>query len=786
MAARCERPKGVVYYDEKEEEEDETKKIPDQPRPVLSWVTQNAPLCRAQVLTADHPRAATPPGFRGSLKPPQATLLQAMLDLEALGGGNGFVVEPPRGLPATAYFQTRYARIAAVFSFGKTVLCISLICKSTRPPSGPIALNQITRFIPPKISRNQEVEGVAIEEYGLGVFPTAQMHYSRNLRATLVVAASSVITQWDSSLQRFAPGLKRIIIDNVWSLRVFSALFHTPAFDEIDVVLLKAGLVTENFVVPGEQKQQGGGPRALTKVLSIITEGCVWARTIVDDFDTLRLSVNDIFPPAYFTWIISATDRKTMVKDAIVPATTVAGFIRANASVPILSAAHSWIFRHALKLRCCHDYVQEYINTTTIDYRRIIVRGGRAVELLQGLGIENAVLEMIAAGAIETAAEHLNIKVNTIEELVERVLATRVGKYRKAVWAISRVRRARAIAARSEYPQDSNEQVKTVRNTLKHGSDAEVEAVLARLGRSGPLLLQALSSLEEWGIKEKKEHGDTLQRMRDNVNQDMCSSCMVPISEEGGESYIVNCCQIIICGHCAVVKRKDQEARQYITRCPHCARNIDPRKYLIYVGADLTLDMTTLADEAIFNPQKEARAEEEACAEKTTANTYSAWDDNPRLRALLQLICDDPIQSISDEPVVAFIDGLLDGQRDIQHPTDAPHRNMVFAMFPESMKQISAAFGVLNIKYAVLSGCRKKKDETVRRFQSGEITTMVVNSSRDCAGLHLPEVTRLILYHRHIDKNIAKQCVGRAQRIGRTSSLQVIELLDESERRRFE
>lgn len=102
-------------------------------------------------------------------------------------------------------------------------------------------------------------------------------------------------------------------------------------------------------------------------------------------------------------------------------------------------------------------------------------------------------------------------------------------------------------------------------------------------------------------------------------------------------------------------------------------------------------------------------------------------------------------------------------------------------MHPESMRQIEAGLARAGVAYVRLQGTRAHKDEVVGRFKSGETHVLLATSSRDCAGLHLPEVTRVVLYHHHHDVQIAKQAVGRAQRIGRTESLEVVILVNEGE-----
>lgn len=808
-------------------------------------------------LSATDARAPPPPGFRGRLWAPQATLLQAMLDLEDRGcveiapgaaevgaGGVGAAGADPLLL------RTRFARVAAEFSFGKTVLCIALVCAAPRPRAVPATMNIAVMDVVDPCGRPVDRSAVGprgaarrrgtyvFQPLGRGVFPTLTVRHRRLVRATLVVAAPAVISQWEACVREFAPALAVFTIENVHSLRKFAARFRAPGgLAGVDLVLVKAGRVTANFTVEGEAPPAaaagGGAPRgrqrSLTRALYMVTEGCTWARMIVDDFDTIRLCSDDVFLPSLFTWVISATRRATTVGRAVVPGATPADFLRNNLSLPVLGAACDGLFDGALKITCDPDYVRDHINSTTIGFRRLVVAGGRAVRILEDLGVPADVLEMAAAGAIETAAERLDIKVASVGDLVARVLAGQAGGYRKAVRALARAAAAGAAAraaAGAGRPANEPDEVKAIRKALKGGDDAAAAAALARVGAPAPPLAAALKSLKAWAEGSRDEFGGRLRRMRDNVRQAHCQGCMVPIGgggggedgdeddAEDGAAYIVNCCQVVICNFCTVVAAAGPGgARRYIDRCPNCAAPVDPPRDLIYVGADLGLE-TVLSDEALLaSPAAGAAAgdaagaaagagegdaagadegegedgdEDEGEDEDAAPDAYAAWRDDPRLRALLQLVDGARLQTVSDEETPPFVGGLLEGARVAPRPAGAPHKHLIFAMHAESARQIAAGLAARGVEHVLLRGTRAQKDETIRRFRApagraGAVGVMVIASNRDCAGLHLPEVTRLVFYHRHGDEAIARQAAGRAQRVGREFSLEIVEILSEGE-----
>ncbi|GFR91201.1 NAD-dependent DNA ligase [Elysia marginata] len=766
-------------------------------QPTAYGLKQRCCIFETRALTAEDPRAPCPKGFLGKLWAPQATLLSYMLALEDCPYMR---VETPKFAESfkgdvNPLLQFSCARIAAKFSFGKTVLCVALVCASPCPRGAPTPLNILTIDGGASSTKNRLlVTKTVFKEQGRGVFPMMTLHHHSLIRSTLVVAAPAVISQWEDCVRTFAPHLTVFTVDNVKALRRFHALFQSPEMGSIDLVFLKAGKVTTAFAMEGEP-QLKASQRAMTKAFAMMTEGHIWGRLIVDDFDTIRLATEDIFIPALFTWVISATWRATTVCQTPSPALTVESFVQQNCGLPILSAASDGLFDNILKLHCDDQYVHDHINTTTITFRRITVEGGNAVGILQDLGVPDDIVEMAAAGAVETAAERLGIKVSSVGELIERVLVTQTEKYRKAVRTLDRIVRARAAAAQSDLPHNSLNEIKAARNALKKEDDeAVVEQTLARLGRPGTAFKNAMHALEEWAMKSRDEHGRRLQRMRENVRQEKCQVCTVPF-DGGSESYVVNCCQIVICGHCTLVGN-DRTRRHYISRCPNCAVNIDPKRHLIYVGADLKLE-AALTDKPLIErlfcagdgaPPPPSDGEKTPAAERPC--DYTIWDGEPRLRALLQLINGDAIQSVFDGEVPAIVEGLLEGRRAAPIPAGVSHKYLIFAMHAESTRQISVSLEMANVAHALLRGSRKEKDEAVRRFKSrdpadGSVNVLIATSSRDCAGLHLPEVTSLVLYHHHIDVQIAKQAIGRAQRVGRKYSLEVVEIFSEGEFGRF-
>jgi hypothetical protein len=546
----------------------------------LPWTEGDHALCAPRLLTVDDPRAETPPGFKGRLFPPQATLLAAMVAFER----NPVVVvdgaHSPHG--RTAYIQTRFARISERFSFGKTVLSLALICAQRLPAAHPEISTLMSSFahmaafapIPAGSGLNNPIR----DQY----LPEITVAARRVLPLTIVAAVAPVISQWVDNTRRFTT-LRYHIVENVNSLRDLETLYRSGRIGDIDVLFLKAGRVTANFVVEGEPappsegtssdgaKLRGGVPKAKAKTRSLfeavarIFEGVPVARLIIDDYDTLKLTPTDCFVPAHFTWLISATRRITNVgfdpvwviaapppansrkaakggasaAPAPTPAaacSTVAAILRANLidSMPVLAAARDGTVNTVFSLHCDKDYVDAHLNSTAYRCRRIAVAGGAAAAMLRNLDVPPEVLEMLNAGAVGTAARALGLEAASAADVVRRVVGTHLGKLRAAVRALERVEDTAALLAERGGYEDDSEVVKELRAALKSGTDAEAAAAVAALAGGGKLVNAALASLREWATEERNAHGRALARMRDNIREGHCQCCMVPFDEDGG------------------------------------------------------------------------------------------------------------------------------------------------------------------------------------------------------------------------------------------------------------
>ena len=784
----------------------------------LPWIAAKHPVGVPRLLTSEDPRAPDPPGFRGNLYTPQRTLLAAMLALEQRPFINIGDIRYPEGLDSI--LQTRMARISEKFSFGKTVLSLALICSQRVPARLPDQQPMMTYPVSNTVSKNRASVsiGPAPGDYdicGTGFIPEVAVRYSRYLPLTIVAAASNVISQWENETKRFTD-LRYFIIENVRSLREFEKQYREGLVANLDLIFVKAGRVTTSFVVKGEPKpaDDSAKNRSLFEALGKILEGVPVARLIIDDYDTLKLGSDDCFIPALFTWLVSATRRQTSAKASLKWAPNLEQFFRSNiiTGFPILGAALDDVINKVFSLHCSPDYVDAHISSTAIDYRRIFVRGGQAAAILRNLDIPEEVVEMVNADAIGTAAQALDIDASSVGDVIRRVVGNHLNKLRHAVRTLSRIADAKNALAGKEGKEKNREIIKDMRAALKDGSDEEVSLALEAVEGPSSEVSAALKSLESWAEEQKEKHGKTLNRMRDNIREGQCQCCMVPFEPEGGEedaAYVLaGCCQIIVCEAC--ITRKENGLKIFIKRCPNCARDIKIKTGVVRVGTEIDLE-AALKDDVVIGDEEIEPCGGTVVDEIADSEQYALDKlNNPKLKALMQLLVtefrkakqptgvfvtdaaaatdadadaattEQKIDCIQDLRTPPYIEGLLDGRRNIPWPADKPRKILIFTMHFESTTLIASKLEHFKIPFCILRGTRVQKDEAVELLRTS-VNVMLVTAPKDCGGLNLPFLSHIVFYHRMLDRNVEAQVAARGQRLGREGNLEIITLINEAE-----
>lgn len=785
-----------------DDDDDESEVLYVQPTARMAAAEEPArPAWCPLVLDEHSPRAPNPPGFAGQLYPPQAAVLAAMLQMEAT---------PRHELACDAVTLTvgaRSARLAEKFSFGKTVVAIALVCASRLPAAyvqiAPIAtrmgydndgtksVNSVTTKRASKADPDGEW-GSRLSQWSDGLparcVPEVRVRYRRVLPLTVVAAASSVITQWVENAARFTR-LRCIVIDDVRTLRDFQAEWVRDGAASLDLVLIKAGRVTANFVVAGEPRDLATD-RSMLGAFSAVIEGYAVARLVVDDFDTLRLAPDDTHIAALFTWYLSATARESSYAGGPGRQRPAVDWLRKSqpAAAPVVAAARDPFLRYGLSLRCCSDFTAAFISSTRVERATYVVAGGRAGKLAANLGLPENITEMLAAGAVESAGHALGFAVKSPGELMRRVLGSRVEALAAASAAVERCKKhwAALTAARCE-PSEGAVDAAEIKRALRAGDEEFATALAdARAGGLG-ITAKTLDALPELLQRELDEAAAPLERLRTNLAGDcqctappcscggaaFCQCCMVPFSPEETMFVLVGCCQIVLCAACTCIRDRHGNTVRLVARCPSCSTDIvaDGGIAQIGVGVALTDILRPAADLAAAAVEGVTLAEGVVVPVPPPPPRYE-----PKVQALCDLLLGKPVTCLESRAGGHAIYGLLEGRRDEPRPAGQPPRMLVFSCYSETKRLLAAMLRAEGIPYCELAGRHEHRDAVVAEFRN-RAHVMLVATPHDCAGLHLPWITHVVLFHKILDTEVEGQLAARGQRLGREFNLEIISLL---------
>ena len=105
---------------------------------------------------------------------------------------------------------------------------------------------------------------------------------------------------------------------------------------------------------------------------------------------------------------------------------------------------------------------------------------------------------------------------------------------------------------------------------------------------------------------------------------------------------------------------------------------------------------------------------------------------------------------------------------------------MVFANWAETFVKIEQKLKELGITYHILKGQASIVKKNIDDFRDKKVRVLMLNAEFFGAGMNLQMTTDLVMFHR-FKHEMEEQIIGRAQRLGRTTSLNVYYLLHENE-----
>ena len=150
-----------------------------------------------------------------------------------------------------------------------------------------------------------------------------------------------------------------------------------------------------------------------------------------------------------------------------------------------------------------------------------------------------------------------------------------------------------------------------------------------------------------------------------------------------------------------------------------------------------------------------------------------ALDTKEKYKELIQYISSVEISKQKLDEVKSVINSILSSNKD--------SKILIFSDFSESFKNLREYFQEQSVKYSELNkGNLKEVKEAIDQYKNGDTSILFLDSASSVAGTNLENSTHIIFLHR-TNETLMAQMIGRSQRPGRTSVLNVINFYNNNE-----
>ena len=457
----------------------------------------------------------------------------------------------------------------------------------------------------------------------------------------------------------------------------------------------------------------------------------------------------------------------------------------------------------------------------------------RATHLISGIEspCTTELLTMINSDAMISAARLLNISVVTPNAMFASVLGTQREDYETAQSRIAVLGKIRAVpfaercadGTPDQFPrkivgEDGATHVETVaekQNRIMMQADitdnmcASAEKNIKAIADS--FRVRALLSVTDLNIapmvttlENYIHHLDrSFTRIRENLTDQTCQICCGPLTSE--HVTIMRCCGLIICASCCSRScRFSKDGDKVIGICAQCRQPLDIAHDIIFVESGIDIDnliqkalndpnhgmlspvgesdvaMTQIDSETVPIKTKTAyivalihgdimRAKEASAGFSGDVGTSRAHSE-----CLGTLIAPNETRVISN--TLSIHHGTVPEIRGVMNGTQVvPAKEKMFLVcvsFDETINDISCALSENEIPHAVLHGSVYEFAEVIDKYMRGVVHVLIINTRALFAGVDLQSTTDIIIVDPTRTDNIG-QIIGRAQRLGRSSSLTI-------------
>jgi hypothetical protein len=681
-------------------------------------------------------------GLNTSLYPHQKTVVKAAIELE-----RNRTFSFTHGVNYQTLEQYEVKTTAGVISeavgSGKTIMILSIILIQKIP-------KVFSDIMPLTIHAHESKTSKSL------YCTIVRKKFTNILTPTIIFAGVSVINQWVSAIKTFT-SLKSFAVFDVRDLQTLIDMMITKSVNSYDIIIVKNGKITRPIVFPKhitvEDKNKDKSTTYIYNNLANMRNYC-WARVVVDDFDTIHLPYNAGIVNGLFTWYISSTRK-------IMPNRTTHNTQFKTTSDMLMYSNYSCskimqnplLFDH-FNIRNDGDFVKATNRISSPRFYAYVFNNPNNQYMglmgLMGDAEAHQVMEMLNGDAIETAAEKLGIKTNSVADIFQLMLGKQYDKYTKSTQVLGFINEVMPMQGQRAPFSENPDQKDTYKK-----SDLFIRRVIEW---NYPNLKGLLDSTKEEYTETLHKSSFAIERVKSNIKEGECPICTSDLADEDEETIILKCCGLIVCGMCCfgTIFPKNKANGQ----CSNCRSQIQ-LSGLIYLNSGFNLDK--IVDGDMTEDMTEEKIESESLGSRVK-------DARTKMDAIIDII--QGRKPKEAQRVDVNIPNLMKGRYNLPDPTI--NKVLIFANYDETIKNIKTSLNDNEIAFWKLGGTHKEIATTVEKFTNSTVScVLIINSMKHCSGLNLQTATDLIFAHKMIDRSVETQVSGRAQRLGRTSNLKI-------------
>ena len=759
-----------------------------------NWKTTVHEYQDSLVIEQDETFDMVPATFKGlytiKLTPYQRTTVHSMVQLE----NKRWLSLQAMGQDVRLYYTM--GRIKEMVGAGKTIEFIALILLQKYPVIMPEA---------------RSYDAIVRPEKYVGRTSIVKVKYNKNriLKPTLIFVGAAVLEQWVDTIHTLTD-MRYFVVRDKRDFCMLIAKIDDLSINKYDTVIVKNGKISGNISWPDKivvmDKNKVGSPYIYNALANI--SGYTWARLIEDDLDTIGMPYNATIIPAIFTWVASSTNNMKNMSNTHNHQFNSAEDILRCSTYGYWRVLRNQTLNGILNITSSKKYIMDNNGLTNPKFWIYLFENAddSIIGLIGTFDDESAkeIQELLNNDAFSDAAGRAGIVSHSVADIFQSLLGQKYKAYKHA---------EEILAFLETIPDDPKERTPMKQNPNKKDKYYSKERLLAydTPEYNYPNLKAILKAATDEYTVIFQECGKAVDRVKDNIKHGTCPICKIDLAGKNTEVFILKCCGVVNCAGCAIdvlgigdktkiqryapLRLRNDNVRLQST-CTKCRRNISI-KDLIYVGKDINktnisekyaLTLEEIEQEELNPPPPADDVKNTESASETNsdseANSDSDGDDKlvdadgkpikyTKVRAIVDLCRCKQVRATCEQ-VTCNIDRLMEGNME-ELPNPEFRKVVVFSQAISALREVMTELKKKHIKHWRLHGTAKELSSTARLFNTYRGNcVLLIHSEKLCAGLNLQPATHIVMYGFVPNLDVLAQCLGRGQRLGRESTLNIV------------